>query len=112
MTMNSFPLSCFEKPSFEEDGLEFFVCNGGGGIAGVRKKSDSTHRVFVRDPDIAQSLNMKAAKAACGKGRFAVRADASGLIWFSCDGEEMKHDERFRASPKADWKRYGEYMTK
>jgi hypothetical protein len=30
MSMKGVPLSCFYKPNFEEDGLEFFVCNGGG----------------------------------------------------------------------------------
>src|SRR5579885_2661160 len=28
MSMKSLPLACFDKPTFEEDGLEFFVCNG------------------------------------------------------------------------------------
>jgi hypothetical protein len=112
MTMSDFPLSCFEKPGFEEDGLEFFICNGGGGIAGVRKRSDPAQRVLVHDLDIARNLNMKSARAACGKGRFAVHADASGNISFTCDGDEKRRADRFIVSSKADWTRYAGYLTK
>jgi hypothetical protein len=111
MTMRGFPLSCFEKPKFEEDGLEFFVCNGGGGLAGVRKKTDPAHTVFVRDEHSAQNLNMQKAKAACGKGRFAVRSDANGVISFECQGEELKNHETFRAASKVDWKKYATYLN-
>jgi hypothetical protein len=112
MTMKGFPLSCFQKPAFVEDGLEFFVCNGGGGIAGVRKKSDPAHTVFVYDPEIAQNLNMQTAKRGCGNERFAVRSDASGIISFLCQGEETEHSDRFKAASRADWKKYGTYLTK
>jgi len=111
MTMKGFPLSCFEKPTFVEDGLEFFVCNGGGGIGGVRKKADPAQSVFVRDLQMAQNLNMQTAKAACGKGRFGVR-EYGGAVWFVCDGEETEHGERFRAASKADWKKYAAYLDK
>ena len=111
MTMKGFPLSCFEKPAFVEDGLEFFVCNGGGGLAGVRKKADAAHTVFVRSPEIALNLNMQTAKAACGKGRFSVRG-AGGMFWFECDGKEAEAHERFRAASNGEWKRYRAYMDK
>ncbi len=112
MTMKGLPLSCFEKPSFVDDGLEFFVCNGGGGIAGVRKKSDPAHTVFVHDPEIAQNLNMQTAKRACGTRRFATRSDASGSFSFLCEGEEIERNDRFKAASKADWLKYGTYLTK
>jgi hypothetical protein len=112
MTMKGFPLSCFEKPTFVEDGLEFFVCNGGGGLAGVRKMSDPAHTVFVQNPDIAVNLNMQTAKRACGNKRFAVASDANGTISFLCQGEETERNNRFKAASKADWKKYGAYLTK
>src|SRR4051812_37894500 len=63
MSLKTFPLACFDKPNFDEDGLEFFVCNGGGGLAGVRKKADPAHySIYVRELEIAQNLNMQAAK--------------------------------------------------
>lgn len=57
MSMNGFPLACFDKPAFEEDGLEFFVCQGGAGLGGVRKKADPARKVYVADLNIA--LNLK-----------------------------------------------------
>ena len=112
MTMKGLPLSCFRKPNFEEEGLEFFVCNGGGGIAGVRKKDDPAHTIFVRDPDIAQNLNMQIAVAQCLGKRFAVSSDATGTFFFSCEGKEIGRDERFRTASKADWRRYDKYLNK
>jgi hypothetical protein len=112
MTMKGLPLSCFRKPNFEEEGLEFFVCNGGGGIAGVRKKDDPAHTIFVRDPDIAQNLNMQVALAGCVGKRFAVNSDATGTFFFSCEGKEIGRDERFRTASKADWRRYDKYLTR
>src|SRR3954471_16567283 len=73
MGMKGLPLACFDKPSFEEDGLEFFVCNGGAGLGGVRKKSDASKTVWVSEVDSALNLNMQVAKTECGKGQFAVR---------------------------------------
>jgi hypothetical protein len=110
MAMKGFPISCFDKPNFETDGLEFFVCNGGGGIAGVRKKDDPAHTVFVRDPEIAQNLNMQAAKKECSNGRFSVSSDADGAISFRCEGKEMNHNTRFKLASKADWKKYDTYL--
>jgi hypothetical protein len=112
MSMRGLPLSCFDKPTFEEDGLEFFVCNGEGGLAGVQRTADPTHTVLVRDPDIAQNLNMKAAQSACGKGRFGVRSNPGGFISFECQGEDMELKARFRASSKADWQKYAAYLNK
>jgi hypothetical protein len=97
-------------PRFEENGLEFFVYNGGGGLAGVRPKADPTGHVFVRDPDMAQNLNMKAAKSLCTKGRFAVGSDSSGAFWFSCGGQEVRNADRFQVASPADWKRYSSYF--
>ena len=111
MTMKGFPLSCFEKPAFEEDGLEFFVGNGGGGLSGVRKKADPAHIFFVQDEEIAQNLNMKKAKRACAKGRFAVRSDASGVISFECQGEGSDRNQTFRAASKVEWKKYAAYLN-
>src|SRR5689334_13570596 len=88
MGMKGFPLECFDKPSFEENGLEFFVCQGGAGLGGVRKKSDPAKIVYVSDVDLALNLNMKVAKAACGKGQFRVRG--STPYSFECDGETMR----------------------
>ncbi len=95
MTMKGLPLSCFAKSNFEQDGLEFFVCNGGGGIAGVRKKNDAKHTIFVRDPDIAQNLNLQVARGEC-TDRVSVSADRDGFISFRCGGSEMAHTERFQ----------------
>ena len=111
MTMKGFPLSCFEKPTFVEDGLEFFVCNGGGGLAGVRKKADPAHSVFVRDPQMAQNMNMQSAKATCVKGRFGVR-EYGGFFSFICDGKEAEYQERFKSASTADWKKYSAYLEK
>jgi len=110
MTMQGLPLACFDKPSFEEGGLEFFVCNGGAGLGGVRKKSDAAKTVWVGEVDIALNLNMQVAKAQCGKGRFAVRGGAS--YSFLCDGEEVRLRDRFQPASKADWKRYQGYLGK
>jgi hypothetical protein len=112
MSMKGFPLGCFDRPTFEEDGLEFFVCNGGAGLAGVRKKSDPAHTVFVGFPEIAQNLNMKLAKRECGEKRFGVRADPGGAISFVCQGQEVKSKELFKLASKADWKRYSLYLEK
>ena len=109
MTMKGFPLSCFKKPNFEEDGLEFFVCNGGGGLAGVRKKNDPAQTVFVPDLDIAQNLNMQVARAECGAGRFSVHGYAGS---FECDGKEIAVRQRFKVASKPDWKRYEAYLQK
>ena len=104
------PLSCFYKPAFEEDGLEFFVCNGGGGIAGVRKKIDPAHTIFVRDPELAQNLNMKAAKGECSGKQFFVKRDPDGIISFGCQGKEIDHREKFQTASKAEWKKYDNYL--
>jgi hypothetical protein len=53
--MKGLPLACFDKPAFEEDGLEFFVCQGGAGLGGVRKKAAGT--IYVGELDIALNLN-------------------------------------------------------
>jgi len=111
MGMKGLPLSCFNQPNFEEDGLEFFVCNGGGGVAGVRKQNDPAHTIYVRDPEIAQNLNMKLAKQECGSNQFFVRSDPGGLISFGCKGKEIRHDERFKCATKADWKRFDRYLN-
>ena len=112
MTMQGLPLSCFSKPNFEQDDLEFFVCNGGGGVAGVRRKNDPKHMIFVRDPDIAQNLNMQAARGQCVKGRFAVSADQGGIISFHCDGSEMPHIDRFQVASKAEWTAWSKYLNR
>lgn len=112
MTMKGLPLSCFSKLNFEENGLEFFVCNGGGGIAGVRKKSDPKHIIFVRDRDIAQNLNMQTAKERCTTGRFAVSADREGVISFRCGGSEMASIEKFQTASKAEWMAWAKYLNK
>jgi hypothetical protein len=109
MTMKGLPLGCFEKSNFEQDGLEFFVCNGGGGIAGVRRKNDPAQTVFVKDQDIAQNLNMQIARKTCGK-KFVVRADAQGVISFVCDGRDLNVPARFQAASKSDWKKYQGYL--
>jgi hypothetical protein len=110
--MKGLPLSCFEKPAFEEDGLEFFVCNGGGGLAGVRRKADPAHTVQVRDQEIAQNLNMQVAKSACGKGRFSVQADSSGPASFLCEGKQMESKDRFRPASKAEWQKFDKHLNK
>jgi hypothetical protein len=112
MTTKGFPLSCFAKSNFEQDGLEFFICNGGGGIAGVRKKNDPKPTVFVRDRDIAQNLNMQVAKSECVTGRFSVSADQDGIISFRCGGSEMVHIEKFQVASKADWTAWSKYLNK
>jgi hypothetical protein len=110
MTMKGPPLSCFDKTNFEDDGLEFFVCNGGGGIVGVRKRDDPARTVFVRDPEIAQNLNMRAAKGECGNKKFAVSSDRDGMISFLCQGKELNRKERFKSASKGEWKRYDGYL--
>jgi len=113
MSMRGLPLACFDKPNFEEDGLEFFVCNGVAGISGVRKKDDRAHMVIVRDPEIAQNLNMQAAKASCGSGkRFAVRGDSDGEFSFLCEGARINLNDRFKTGSKAEWKKYDTYLHK
>ena len=110
MGMQGYPLACFTKPVFEDDGLEFFVCNGGGGIAGVRRKGDRTGTVYVRDQEIAMNLNMKAAKAECGQGKFFVRSDPHGAISFGCEGKEIRGSERFQPASSAQWKKWATYL--
>jgi hypothetical protein len=110
MTMKGLDLSCFEKPRFEENGLEFFLCNGGGGLAGVRRKSDPAHIILVHDPDIAKNLDMQSARMSCPRGRFAVHADAVGIFWFTCDNREIKTEEKFTVAAKADWAKYSAYL--
>jgi hypothetical protein len=112
MRMKGFPLSCFAKSNFEQDGLEFFVCNGGGGIAGVRKQSDPRHTIFVRDPDIAQNLNMQVAKFQCVKGQFAVSADQTEIISFRCGGSDVATRAGFQVASKADWAAWSKYLNK
>ena len=112
MTMKGFPLSCFDHSVFEQDRLEFFVCNGGGGIAGVRRKDDPARTVFVHDPDIAQNLNLKVARSKCAGRKFTVSASASGIVTFRCEATEIDNSERFQAASKADWKRYSDYLNK
>jgi hypothetical protein len=112
MTMKGLPLSCFAKSNFEQDGLEFFVCNGGGGIAGVRKKNDPKHTIFVRDRDIAQNLNMQTARSECVSGRFSVSADQEGVISFRCGGSEIASAGRFQAASKAEWNAWSKYLTR
>lgn len=88
------------------------MCNGGGGIAGVRRKDDPAHTVWVRDADVAQNLNMRVAKAQCAGKRFGVRSDPSGVISFVCGEEEVRQRERFRSGSKAQWKKYESYLSK
>ena len=97
---------------FEQGGLEFFVFNGGGGLAGVRKKNDPKHMIFARDRDIAQNLNMQAAKSQCVTGRFSVSADREGIISFRCGGPEMAHIERFQVASKAEWTAWAKYLNR
>ncbi len=113
MTMRGYPLSCFEKAAFEDDGLEFFVCQGGGGLTGVRKKSDPAQTIWVRDPDIAQNLNMKVAKSKCQGKKFAVSSPDPELtmVSFRCDGKEIRLGERFKAASQAEWKKYEKYLN-
>jgi hypothetical protein len=77
----------------------------------VRRISDPAHAIYVRDPDVAQNLNMKAAKAECGGKRFTVAADADGIISFECEGKEMNRHERFKVASKEDWKRYAAHLN-
>ncbi len=111
MGMKGFPLACFAKPTFEDDGLEFFVCNGGAGLAGVRKKADPKHIVFVSDPAMANNMNMKAAKLQC-TGRFGVSMDGDGTVYFLCSGKHMDLPDRFRTASAADWRKYLKYLDK
>ncbi len=111
MVMKGLPLSCFDKPAFVDDGLEFFVCNGGGGLAGVRRKADPAHIVLVRDLEIAQNLNMQAARSVCGKGKFTVQSDSSATS-FLCQDKDMELKARFSVASKADWQKYVKYLTK
>ena len=101
-----------EGQKVQNSSLEFFVCNGGRDLAGVRKKSDPKHIIFVKDPDIAQNLDMQIAKAACNGGRFGVRMGADGIVYFVCAGAEMEHNENFKAVSKTDWKKYSAYLDK
>ncbi len=110
MTMKGYPLSCFDKPAFDEGNLEFFVCNGGAGLTGVRKKDDATHSIFVHDFEIALNLNMKAAKAACTGEKFSVRSGSGGNYEFRCGDKETSAAERFRIATRADWARYQSHM--
>jgi hypothetical protein len=112
MTMKGLPLSCFDTPAFTDDGLEFFVCNGGGGIAGVRKQIDPKRTIWVRDLDIEHNLNMQAAKIACGNKPLVTSAAADGTVSFDCKGKEIPHEERFRTASKAEWKKYDGYLNK
>jgi hypothetical protein len=108
--MQGLPLACFDKPSFEEDGLEFFVCNGGLGLGGVRRKADPAKTIYVSDVDIALNLAMKLAKAQCAKGRFGVQGTTP--YSFVCDGETVRATDRFQPASKADWKKYVGYLRK
>jgi hypothetical protein len=110
MTMQGLPLACFAKPNFEQDGLEFFICNGGGGIAGVRRKNDAKHVVFVHDPQIAQNLNLQVARSECTR-RVTVAADHEGFISFRCGESEMARIERFQTASKADWTAWAKYLN-
>jgi hypothetical protein len=110
MGMQGLPLACFDKPAFEEDGLEFFVCNGGLGLGGVRKKADASKTIYVSDVDLALNLNMRVAKALCGKGRFGVRGTTP--YSFQCEGEVMRFHETYQPTSKADWKKYLAYLRK
>jgi len=111
MTMKGLSLACFDKPQFEEDGLEFFVCNGVTGISGVRKKADPKAAILIRDSEVALNLNMQDAKLACRGGkRFAVHADSRGDYSFTCDGEENRGRERFQLGSKAEWKKFDTYL--
>ena len=110
MEMKAPPLACFDKAVFDEDGLEFFVCNGGWGLAGVRRKVDPSHSIYVRDSQLAMNLNMRVAELACQGRRFAVQSDRSGLISFVCQGEEVRMPGRFKVASKSDWRKYGQYL--
>jgi hypothetical protein len=112
MTMKGLPLGCFDKPFFEEETVDLYVCNGGGGLAGFRRKGDVTGSIFVRDYDLAQNLNMKNAKRACGGGKFGVRQDPSGVVSFECRGEQVRIVGRFKVGSKADFTKYGQYLEK
>jgi hypothetical protein len=111
MVMKGLALSCFAKPAFEEDGMEFFVCNGGGGLAGVRKKNDPSHTVLVRDADIAQNLNMQEARGQCAGERFSVCSKADGILFFCCGEKEMNNKGRFKSASKSEWKRYNTHLN-
>jgi hypothetical protein len=105
MNMSQFRLTCFDKPAFEDSGLEFFVCNGGGGLAGVRRTADASHRIYVRDQDVVLNLEMQIARKSCGSSRFGVRADSDGNISFVCDGKATEPGRgRFQAATRSEWK--------
>jgi hypothetical protein len=110
MAMKGFPLVCFDKPAFVEAGLEFFVCQGGAGLGGVRKKADPAGTIYVGDLDIALNLNMKAPQLSC-KGKFVVRGFPPPTA-FLCDGEPIHQRDRFQLASKADWKKYLAYLDK
>ena len=110
MTMKGLPLACFAKPAFEADGLEFFVCNGGAGLSGVRKKSDPARHILVREPDIAMNLNLQAARAECPNEKVGVSQNSSGEFGFRCQTKEVHDADRFHAISKAEWAKYTPYM--
>jgi hypothetical protein len=97
-----FPLALCAQPAFTEDGLEYFVCNGGLGLGGVRRASDPKH-ILVADPDLAQNLNLQAARTRC-KSRVTVHGASTGF-YFTCDGEEIDSSQ-FQPASKSDWRRF------
>lgn len=107
MTMKGYPLACFNKPWMENGGFELFVCNGYAGVVGARKKSDRSETVFVRDPNIARNLNLRAAKAQCDGGKVLVTEGATGYD-LSCTTKELstKAKARFQTASKSDWARF------
>ena len=111
MTAKGLPLACFAKPNFEEDGLEFFVCNGGTGLAGVRPKNDKAKTILVRNFDIAQNLKMQSAKSQCNGKRFAVSYSGYSY-YFLCGGKELAPPQLFEVASATDWKRYQGYLNK
>lgn len=112
MTMKGLPLACFDKPTFEADGLAFFVCNGGGGISGVRKANTPSGPILVRDPDIAQNLNMQIVKRQCLGKRFSVGQRPDGEFYFGCEGRPSDKTDRFQVASKTQWKQYDSYLNK
>jgi hypothetical protein len=110
MAMKGYPLSCFDKPAFEEDGLEFFVCQGGNGLAGVRKKDDPAKLIWVADPDLARNMNMQAARLKCIGKPFGITTHDSETFTFLCGGKAMTETERFKAATLAQWKKYRAYL--
>jgi hypothetical protein len=91
--------------------LEFFVCQAGAGLGGVRKRADPARKVYVGDLNIALNLNMKAAKLNCPKGRFTVRGFPPPTA-FLCDEELIRNPERFQLASKAEWKKWQSYLDK